>query len=78
MKLEHIITENFQTVSINGILYSLNTDEKAIYDKIKNELTLKGLFIKNVFENKEITSDTAELVLSIGLDVLRGEKVKLP
>ena len=38
MKLEHIITENFQTVSINGILYSLNTDEKAIYDKIKNYL----------------------------------------
>ena len=37
MKLEQIITENFQTVSINGILYSLNTDEKAIYDKIKKE-----------------------------------------
>ena len=29
MKLEQIITENFQTVSINGILYSLNTDEKG-------------------------------------------------
>ena len=35
MKLEHIITENFQTVSINGILYSLNTDEKAIQRRCK-------------------------------------------
>ena len=32
MKLEQIITENFQTVSINGILYSLKKK------KIKNYL----------------------------------------
>lgn len=49
MKLEQIITENFQTVSINGILYSLNTDEKAIYDKIKKEEN-KKLFKKDLDE----------------------------
>lgn len=56
MKLEHIITENFQTVSINGILYSLNTDEKAIYDKIKNNEN-KKLFKKDLDEfNQRIAS----------------------
>lgn len=49
MKLEYIIKENFQTVSINGILYSLNTDEKAIYDKIKKEEN-KKLFKKDLDE----------------------------
>ena len=35
MRINEFITESFQTVSINGILYSLNTDEKAIYTKVK-------------------------------------------
>ena len=70
-----IILENLKCFSAK---IKNQTSTRLDYDKIKNELTLKGLFIKNVFENKEITSDTAELVLSIGLDVLRGEKVKLP
>lgn len=30
------MVETFQNISINGILYSLNTDEKRIYSKIKN------------------------------------------
>lgn len=36
MKLNNVITESFHNVSINGILYSLNNDEKDIYTKIKN------------------------------------------
>lgn len=35
MKIKEFMVENFQTVSINGILYSLNTDEKKIYSKVK-------------------------------------------
>lgn len=35
MKIKEFMIENFQTVSINGILYSLNTDEKKIYSKVK-------------------------------------------
>lgn len=35
MKIKEFIIETFQTVSINGVLYSLNTDEKAIYKKVK-------------------------------------------
>ena len=35
MKIREFMTESFQTVSINGILYSLNTDEKTIYKKVK-------------------------------------------
>lgn len=36
MKLKDIIAENFQNVSMKGILYSLNSDEKKIYQKVKN------------------------------------------
>ena len=35
MKINEFIIENFQTVSINGILRSLNNDEKKIYTKVK-------------------------------------------
>ena len=35
MKIKEFMIEAFQTVSINGILYSLNTDEKKIYTKVK-------------------------------------------
>ena len=35
MKIKEFIIETFQTVSINGVLYSLNTDEKEIYKKVK-------------------------------------------
>ena len=49
MKLNNIITENFSTVSINGILFSLNNDEKSIYDKIKKDPERK-LFKKDLDE----------------------------
>ena len=49
MKLNNIITENFSTVSINGILFSLNNDEKNIYDKIKKDPERK-LFKKDLDE----------------------------
>lgn len=35
MKLKEFMVETFQNVSINGILYSLNSDEKKIYSKVK-------------------------------------------
>lgn len=35
MKINEFMVETFQTVSINGILYSLNTDEKKIYSNVK-------------------------------------------
>ena len=49
MKLQNIITEGFSTVSINGIMYSLNNDEKSIYDKIKKDEDRK-LFKKDLDE----------------------------
>ena len=35
MKFKNMVNESFQNVSINGVLYSLNTDEKRIYTKAK-------------------------------------------
>lgn len=35
MKMKEFMIETFQNVSINGILYSLNSDEKKIYTKVK-------------------------------------------
>ena len=35
MKFKNFVNESFQNVSINGVLYSLNTDEKKIYTKVK-------------------------------------------
>lgn len=37
MKIKDFMTETFQNVSINGILYSLNGDEKTIYSRAKEE-----------------------------------------
>ena len=36
MKIKEFMIETFQNISINGILYSLNSDEKRIYTEIKN------------------------------------------
>lgn len=35
MKLRDFMIESFQTISINGILYSLGNDERKIYSKCK-------------------------------------------
>ena len=37
MRIKDFMTETFQNVSINGILYSLNGDEKTIYSRGKEE-----------------------------------------
>lgn len=43
MKINEFVKESFQTVSINGILRSLNNDEKRIYTKVKeNDKILKS------------------------------------
>lgn len=36
MKFNDLVTESFQNVSINGVLYSLNTDEKKLYTQAKD------------------------------------------
>jgi len=43
MKFNSIINETFQNISINGVLYSLNTDEKKIYTQAKEA----GKLMKN-------------------------------
>ena len=68
MDLKNIITESFKTVSINGILYSLNNDEKALYDKIKSEEKV----LKSDLD--EFTQRLASLLVSRGL--LRRRKDK--
>ena len=37
MKLHNVVQESFKSVSINGILYSLNNDETELYNKVKKE-----------------------------------------
>lgn len=43
MKFNDLVTESFQNVSIGGVLYSLNTDEKKIYTQAKES----GKLMKN-------------------------------
>lgn len=40
MKMNEFISESFQNISINGVLYSLNTDEKRIYSNVKEMVKL--------------------------------------
>ena len=55
MKINEFIIENFQTVSINGILRSLNNDEKKIYTKVKEN----GKLLKSELDeyDQRIASD---------------------
>ena len=48
MKFNDLVTESFQNVSIGGVLYSLNTDEKKLYTQAKDagKLMKKDLFLK--------------------------------
>ena len=68
MELQDIVTESFKSVSINGILYSLNNDEKALYDKVKSEEKV----LKSDLD--EFTQRLASMLVSRGL--LRRRKDK--
>ena len=61
MKIREFMTESFQTVSINGILYSMNTDEKEIYKKVKEA----GKLLKS--ELSEFDSRIANDMVTKGL-----------
>lgn len=54
------------------------TTAKVDYDALKNEFTLKGLFVKNMLDCVGTDSELKSLALSMGLDALNGEKVILP
>ena len=65
MKINEFIIENFQTVSINGILRSLNNDEKKIYTKVKeNGKLLKSEFNLTSYWNVDVVEQGNELIIT--------------
>lgn len=54
------------------------TKPKLDLDMLKEEYTLKGIFVRKLLEQTGESDGTARLALSYGLEALSGEKVKLP
>ena len=69
MRYIDIITENYETISINGILYSLTKDEKDLYNKIKNSSDI--VYKKNL---DEYTQRIASNMVSKGILNRRKDK----
>lgn len=68
MKLHNVVQESFKSVSINGILYSLNNDETELYNKVKKENKVMKSYLD------EFTQRIASNMVSKGL--LRRKKDK--
>ena len=46
-------------------------------DKYKNDLSLRGEFVRKVYENEKLTDEEKRKIVALGLNVLSGREVNL-
>ena len=71
--------QNYFLDKVNYIEFKDNTKDNIDYDSLANELSISGLFVKNIKNQIELTNDLQterkmRLALKIGLDILGGKK----
>lgn len=66
---------------LDGLAYFIDVKNNTLpmidQDKYKNDLSLRGEFVRKVYENEKLTDEEKRKIVALGLNVLSGREVNL-